>query len=379
MPLDDAAQNLRALVDEAQTTLFGTAPSGGRAGQSISIRAGGRSLKAQCLTSISPGPVVAVLMPSGWGILPSNATRQVGQRQVDFRQSRSRVPSIAVTIFPLIAREYFNEASQTTNAIMILGSSSGFVKLFEEVDALGFGGQIAEYADDDYLVTWITRDPSPFTSNQRVGFYAPAVGLIRGVQVPDSADLLALTTKGYTAFRNLGNSSLDELWEIDIYDVSDPLQPSASFQDIPRFTIGPDGNNVLNIPQPMLANVWSIFSSVAPSLDRSEAVGVFPSVGIRIDSAFNSTGYIERDQPNGLFLIRYDPPDLWSIDVDFSSLAAGINTGTIYRELVDLTSQPPRIRAVSNTNLQFSLPSDWQQGSLDRVLDFYVPTEVPLP
>lgn len=88
MPLDRAAQNLRALMDEARTTLFGTAPRGGQAGQSISIRAGGRSLKALCLTSISPGPVVAVLTPSGWGILPSNATRQVGQRQVDFRQSR---------------------------------------------------------------------------------------------------------------------------------------------------------------------------------------------------------------------------------------------------------------------------------------------------
>ena len=88
MTLDRTAQELAALIQQAQTVQPSTAPSGGRAGQTISLRVDGRALQARCLVSIPPGPVVAVLTAAGWACMPVAATRLVNVRPVEFRQRR---------------------------------------------------------------------------------------------------------------------------------------------------------------------------------------------------------------------------------------------------------------------------------------------------
>jgi len=95
MPLDPTARPLADLVHQSQTVQQATAPSGGRAGQTISLRVGGRPLQARCLVSFGPGPVVAVLTGQGWACLPVAATRQVGVRPVEFRQRRGGVVPVA--------------------------------------------------------------------------------------------------------------------------------------------------------------------------------------------------------------------------------------------------------------------------------------------
>lgn len=90
MTLDPTAKALADLVQQAQTVQQATAPSGGRAGQLISLRVNGRPLQARCLVSIAPGPVVAVLTQAGWACLPVAATRLVGTRLVEFRQRREQ-------------------------------------------------------------------------------------------------------------------------------------------------------------------------------------------------------------------------------------------------------------------------------------------------
>jgi hypothetical protein len=95
MPLDPTARSLADLVHQSQTVQQATAPSGGRAGQTISLRVGGRPLQARCLVSFGPGPVVAVLTGQGWACLPVAATRQVGVRPVEFRQRRGGVVPVA--------------------------------------------------------------------------------------------------------------------------------------------------------------------------------------------------------------------------------------------------------------------------------------------
>ena len=91
MTRDRTSQALANLLHQAQTVQQATAPSGGRAGATISLRVGGRALQARCLMSIAPGPVVAMLTATGWVCLPVAATRLVGERQVEFRQRRGGV------------------------------------------------------------------------------------------------------------------------------------------------------------------------------------------------------------------------------------------------------------------------------------------------
>jgi hypothetical protein len=196
MTLDPTARSLADLVRQAQTVQQATAPSGGRAGQLISLRVGGRPVQARCLVSFGPGPVVAVLTPQGWACMPVAATRQVGVRPVEFRQRRGgAVPSQATALIKFYM-----------GSLVDGGSTTYIVNNGTALQTVTFADSVSLYLATDVIATgpnpndWIAVHNDIDT--EVVSFY-------------NSSGVVA--TQSFSSFRNatFGVRQSGNFWSID--------------------------------------------------------------------------------------------------------------------------------------------------------------------
>ena len=266
----------------------------------------------------------------------------------------------ATTFLPLFSREYADDVWR-----MFIGNGNGtFTELFEISNTEVLEGTVVEYIDDDYLVTWYALGVDDI---DRSGWYTPSGGVVNG-PVISNPSLITDIVKGYIGIRSNWSSLNPPNSEfIDIYDIANPGNPSASFTGLPRLK----GPGQLNIARPLLANGWSNFSITVPQVDRAAAIGasINSGLGIHIDASFNVTDLTRTE--GGFRFVRYAQPDLWSFNAQVPS--AGTNQINVFRESVDLAAGV--VSLVSESRGRYTLPSDWQQsGFSDILLDFYVPT-----
>lgn len=178
MTLDRTAQELAALVKQAQTVQQATAPSGGRAGTTITLRLNERPVQARCLSAIAPGAVVAVLLQTGWACLPVAATRLTATRQVEFRQRRGGVVPVKPIIFSFLIRRSSDNRLFLVKAFDIGPRAPITLERMQDLGGSVSGNAIVltvAYQDSAFSIGAVTSVVEPFEARFFEGTYPDSV------------------------------------------------------------------------------------------------------------------------------------------------------------------------------------------------------------
>ncbi|MBD1871953.1 hypothetical protein H6F75_00515 [Nodosilinea sp. FACHB-131] len=178
MTLDRTAKELTDLVQQASTVRQSSAPSGGNAGTTISLRFNGRPFQARCLSAIAPGPVVAVLTTTGWACMPVAATRLLGVREVESRQRRGGSVPVKMIIFSFIIRRNSDNRLFLAKGLDIGDRAPIAAEMMQDLGGSVAGSAIVltvAYQDPAFSVGAVTSAIEPFEARFFEGIYPESV------------------------------------------------------------------------------------------------------------------------------------------------------------------------------------------------------------